>query len=119
MKKYLFCIFAAVLLLSCGKEVDPPDPETPPMLVSVSPADGTADLTGTGLSIVFTYDQNIKVLTADYGKVTVSGGASVSKVNSYAKTLTVDVEGLEQGKTYTVSIPSGIVQGYKDNQDAA
>ncbi len=119
MKKYLYCLFAALLLLSCGKEVDPPDPVTPPMLVSVSPADGTADLTGTSLSIVFTYDQNIKVLTADYGKVTVSGGASVSKVNAYAKALTVDVEGLEQGKTYTVSIPSGIVQGYKDNQGAA
>lgn len=119
MKKYLYCLFAALLLLSCGKEVDPPDPPASPMLVSVSPENGATNLTGTSLSVVFTYDQNIKVLTADHGKVTVSGGASISKVNAYATDVTVDVTGLEQGKTYTVGIPAGIVTGYKDNQSPA
>ena len=109
-----------VIVASCGKDTDSPQAADAPALVSVSPEDGAEDLTGTTLSVVFTYDQNIKISTADQAKVTVTGGsASISKVNAYGKAVTVDVEGLEEGGKYTVTVPAGIVTGYKDNQDAA
>lgn len=110
---------ALLLAFSCGKEDQAPEPENPPVLVSVSPANGAEGLTGTSLSVVFTYDQNIKLLTSDHSKVTVSGGAQISKINAYAASVTVDVSGLEQGGSYTVTIPAGVVMGYKENQSAA
>lgn len=108
-----------MLAFSCKKEVDPPDPVSPPMLISVSPENGTEGLTGTSLSVVFTYDQNIRISSADQASVSISGGASISKVNAYSASVTVDVAGLEQGGNYTVSIPEGIVKGFKDNQAGA
>lgn len=115
----LLFAFAATLLVSCGKDDGGTSTVAAPELVSVSPEDGTTDLTGTSLNVVFTYDQNIKVTSAGKSSVTVSGNASVANVNAYGKAVTVSVEGLEEGETYTVTIPAGVVQGYKDNQDGA
>ena len=117
----LMAVALPLLVLSCGDSggVVPDTPPEAPALVSVEPEDGAAGLTGTSLSVVFTYDQNIKLPSAEQGKVSITGGGTVTKVNAYAQAVTVQVDGLEQGKTYTVSIPSGIVTGFKENQPGA
>ena len=117
---YLFLAIASILAYACSKdEPDTPEKAAAPQLVSTDPEDGVKDLAASSLSIVFTYDQNIKMTVADQSKVSISGGGQISKVNAYAKDVTVDVSGLEEGKTYTVSIPAGIVTGYKENQEGA
>jgi len=107
----------AILAASCGGNEEPqPQEEEAPVLVSTSPAEGTGGITDASLSIVFTYDQNIKCSLEGQKGVTVDGGASVDKVNAYGKDLTVTVSGLTRGSSYTVTLPAGTVQGYKTNQ---
>ena len=87
-----------------------------PVLLSTDPADGTGGLTGTSLSIRFTYDQTI-ICTADGQKgVSVDEGAVISSVSPSGANLTVVVSGLSPSKSYTVTLPAGTVRGYKQNQ---
>ena len=110
----------ALLVVSCGEPESPQPVEADaPVLVSTSPESGAGGFTGTTLSVVFTYDQNIKCTLEAQKGVTVDGGAAVDKVNAYGADLTVTVSGLGAGKSYTVNIPAGTVQGYKENQKGA
>ena len=113
----LLCMAAFV---ACeGKEPSQTEKAAAPVLVSVEPADGSTGVELSLKSIGFTYDQNVKVLTADQSKVSITGGADITKVNAYGKTVTVTVSGLDYGKTYTVTVPAGVVQGFKENQETA
>ena len=90
-----------------------------PVLLSTDPADGTGGLTGTSLSIRFTYDQTI-ICTADGQKgISVDGGAVISSVSPSGANLTVVVSGLSPSKSYTVTLPAGTVRGYKQNQKSS
>lgn len=110
----------ALLAAGCsGTETGTDSKVVPPALVSVSPEDGATDIAVGSLSVVFTYDQNIKVTTANKSLITVSGDASVSNVNAYGANVTVSLDGLGYSTVYTVNIPEGAVQGYKDGQDGA
>ena len=118
MKRFygLLALFA-ILVASCGGNEEPQlVEEDAPALVSTSPEDGAGGFTDASLSIVFSYDQNIKCTLDAQKAVTVDGGASVDKVNAYGKDLTVSVSGLARGSSYTVTLPAGTVQGYKANQ---
>ena len=108
----------ALLIASCegNEEPQPQQEEAAPVLVSTSPAEGIGGIISASLSIVFTYDQNIKCTLEAQKAVTVDGGAVVDKVNAYGKDLTITVSGLTRGSSYTVTLPAGTVQGYKENQ---
>ncbi len=107
-------------MLSCnGTESADPDPVKAPVLVGCSPENGVADLTGTTLKIVFTYDQNVKCPSSKYSQVVVDNGAAVDKVLAYNKDVTVNVSGLESGTAYTLTIPEGVISGFSDNPAAA
>ena len=93
--------------------------EPAPKLVSTDPANGATGLKGTTLSVVFKMDQNVKVNAANSKRVTVSGGASVTSVNAYNTDVTVNLEGLEKGVKYTVTVPAGAIEGFKTNQESA
>ena len=118
MKKYIYVIFAALALLavSCGGGEEPLPETEGPALVSTSPADGAGGFTSSRLDIVFTFDQYVKVPADSQNSITIDGGASVDKVSAYGTDLTVSVSGLAWGKSYTVSLAEGAVQGYKVNQ---
>ena len=121
MKRFHYILMLALLAAaSCGGGEEP-QPEQPaaPVLVSTSPADGTEGITGTSFAVVFSYDQNVKCPVDAQNKITVDGGASIEKVFAYEKDVTVSVSGLTNGKTYTLTLPEGTVQGYKYNQKAA
>ena len=121
MKKFIFSLTALVLAaVSCagGREQDI-KAEAPVFLSSV-PADGAVDVEYQNqLNVVLTYDQSVNCLTADQKFITVSGGATVDKVNAYKTSITVTVGGLKGGSSYTLTLPSGIVRGFKDNQATA
>ncbi|MCR4859678.1 MAG: Ig-like domain-containing protein, partial [Bacteroidales bacterium] len=98
-----------------GKEPQPVETAAP-ALVSTSPEDGVSELKDKTLSVVFTFDQNIKCSEKAQAGITVDGGAYVDGVTAYATQLTVNVGGLVRGKSYTLSLPEGTVQGYRDHQ---
>lgn len=118
MKKLFgLSIVLALLAVSCTPENNTENQEVAaPALVSTSPEDGVRDITGSTFTVVFTFDQNIKCLSAAQQGVTVNLGATVDKVNAYNTELTVQISGLSRGNTYTVILPEGTVQGYKSNQ---
>lgn len=123
---YGIMVWAAMALaaVSCGGKVNPepkPEPKTDaPKLLSTDPENGVKDVNyESNLAVAFTYDQNIKCLTANWSKITVDNGATIVNINPYNTKLTITVGNLEASKTYTVNIAAGAVQGFKENQEAA
>ncbi len=86
-----------------------------PKIVAFSPENGSKDLKGTTLQIVLTFDQNVKCPSSEHSKFTVDHSATVDKVFAYNKDVTISVSGLLEGVSYTLSIPSGVISGYKNN----
>lgn len=118
MKRYpALLAFLMLLLPACGDPVDPqPEEAEAPRLFSTSPEEGTGNITDRSLSVVFTFDQNIKCTAQAQTAISVDGGAYIDGVNAYATQLTVTVGGLSRGKSYTLSLPAGTVQGFRANQ---
>ena len=117
MKYKLLALSLALLAVSCGGSGKEETTEVPgPALVSTSPAEGTADITASSLTVLFTFDQNIICSPQGQNAVSVDGGAFVSSVAPTGATLSVLVSGLDRGKSYTVTLPAGTVKGYKQNQ---
>ena len=110
---------ALLAATSCGNGAEKEPEKAPaPVLVSVSPSDGAKDIEyQSPLNVVFGYDQNVRCQGS--GSITVDNGAVIENVNAYGKQLTVTVGSLAGKTTYSIRIPSGIVQGFKENQDAA
>ena len=123
MKNLLRILLAPAAMALAFAACNPAEQEKPeaaaPALVSTEPETGAEGLTESSLTVVFTYDQTIKCTLANTEKVTVSGGASKDKVYTAGNKLSVAVSGLERGKTYTVTVPAGCVEGFKENQKAA
>lgn len=122
MKTYRIIYLAILLAGLCGcngNGKEEPVKADAPVLVSVSPDNGASGVAVKLGEVVFTYDQNIMVSSTDHSRITISGNATVTKVNAYSKNVTVTISGLEYGTSYTVSIPAGVVNGFKDNQDGA
>ena len=120
LRKSITAISIGLGLVSCtgNGTVDPPA-NPAPEVVSTTPADGATDLKGTTLSLVITMDQNIRVSQAGAARITASGGCAIVSVNAYGKDVTIKLENLENGGSYTVSVPAGVIEGYKENQEAA
>lgn len=117
---FIAAVFGLLTLAACGGngELDLPV-EPAPKVVSTSPADGATGLKGTSLSVVITMDQNIKVTAVNRKRITVSGGATITSVNDYNADVTIQLDGLENGGSYTVTVPAGVIEGFKANQEGA
>lgn len=99
------------------KERVPVTKNAAPKLVSCNPSDGTQGIQGDALSVKMTFDQNIWCPSDKKGLISIDGGAVVDKVSTYMRDLTIEVSGLDAGETYTITIPSGVVQGNRQNQE--
>ena len=123
MKRFLHIIGSvpvALALVACGGGTDIDDPVVEaPKVVSTSPADGATGLKGTSLPVVITMNQNVKVTSAGAARISVSGGCTIASVNAYGKDVTIQLEGLENGGSYTLSVPAGVIEGFKTNQEGA
>jgi len=119
----LLALVSVLAYSSCNgsAETEEPTASPAPKLVSSDPASGATDITGTSLDLVLTMDQNVKVSSANMSKVTVDNGAAIQSVYAYNTTVTIKVSGLEEGSgsTYTVSVPAGVIEGYKSAQEAS
>ena len=113
--------YLPILLLAaaCNGKEQQPEESDPPVLVSTTPEDGVGGLTDKSLSVVFTFDQNIKCPAQAQQGISVDQGAYIDGVTAYATQLTVNVGGLARGESYTLSLPEGTVQGYRTNQKGA
>jgi len=104
------------LTCSCGGSdgEDPVEKVQAPKLVSTSPSDGETEISGETVSVILTFDQNVKCPSSGHSLIKIND-ATVSKVSSYAASATIDATGLESGKKYTLNVPAGVISGYKDN----
>ena len=117
MKRSFGLLFLACGLLAASCEKTPnPEPSPAPALVSTSPEDGVSGIDDSSISVVFTFDQNIKCSASAQAGISIDGGARVDKVEAYSTDLTVSVSGLEEGKSYVLSLPAGTVEGYRKDQ---
>ncbi len=107
-----------LLPAACRQTQPDEEPAAPPVLVSTTPSDGAADLTGSNLTVVLTYDQNVKCPRSAQGGIS-AGTAVVESVHAYNKEVTVKLSGLQSGTSYTLTIPEGAVSGYRNNPAAA
>ena len=114
---FIACVLGCIFCFCCCGHDDPePEELDAPALLGTSPENGVSDLLDYSLSVVFTFDQNIKCPAEAQKGISVDGGASVSKVDCYGTDLTVSVTGLKRGSSYTLTIPAGAVEGYRKNQ---
>lgn len=112
----LTAVLSVALAFSCQSPEDDPVTEAePPHLVSSSPEDGAADLVGTSLDLILTFDRNVMCPTAERDRIAVSGGAQIEEIDAYMQEVTIGITGLEQGSAYTVTLPAGTVTGYENN----
>ena len=95
-------------------------PVAGPALLSVTPENGVAGVTGKELTVTLIFDQNVKCPSAQQKNVSIDNGATLAKVNAFNEKVTVDIVSLEEnGKTYTLVIPKGTISGFKEHQDTA
>ena len=116
MKFFRYLPFLLLAVACQGGNVPQPVETAAPALVSVSPEEGTDGITAKTLSVVFTFDQNIQCTAQAQTGISVDGGAYIDGVTAYATQLTVNLGGLARGKSYTLSLPEGTVQGFRANQ---
>ncbi len=118
----LFLLFSVVLWTACGSGDN--DEETGggtsvegPVMVSTTPVDGATNISAESLSISVKYDQNISFVSSNLSKMTLTGGTLTdARVNGgVGKELLIDAT-LEWGKTYTLTIPKGVVTGPSQSQ---
>ena len=121
--KRLSIIFLSICLFLAGCSEKPPVVEKPvagPVLLSVTPENGVAGVTGKELTVTLVFDQNVKCPSAQQKNVSIDNGATLAKVNAFNEKVTVDIVSLEEnGKTYTLVIPKGTISGFKEHQDTA
>ena len=121
--KRLSIIFLSACLFLAGCSEKPPVVEKPvvgPALLSVTPENGVAGVTGKELAVTLIFDQNVKCPSAQQKNVSIDNDATVAKVNAFNEKVTVDIVSLEEnGKTYTLVIPKGTISGFKEHQDTA
>lgn len=117
---YALGVLVIAALAGCGKgNVTPAPKADAPVVTSTNPADGTKNIEAGTLSVVVNYDQNIKCSSANLQKISIDNGASIELANAYMQSLTIKLKNLEYNQSYTVTVPDGIVEGFKENQAAA
>ena len=77
----LIYLAIALPLISCcnGSGTEEATKADAPVLVSTEPATGATGVAISTKEVVFTFDQNIKILAADQSKVSITGGAEITK----------------------------------------
>lgn len=118
-RKLSYILSLVLLLTGCQKEEPAVVAIDGPKFLSSTPADGAEDIEGTVLTITLTFDQNIRCSSSQTGLITIDNGAVIDRISLNADEMTIGLSGLKGGKTYTLNIPEGVIQGQKLNQKRA
>lgn len=111
--KYLLLTVIACCLVACSDDSENGKEEIPaPALVSSLPAAGADNIaiSNGNLTLSLVFDQDIKFPATDKDRISL-GEAIVREATANGKTLTLQAGGVTGGKTYTLFIPKGIIQG--------
>ena len=119
VKLILLAMAALSVFASCGGKEKPIDePTNPaPVLLSVNPSNG-AEITATSVTFTLTFDQTVKAPSTGISSIAVSPKADVSRLFSSGSEVSLSLENLQDASDYSVRIPSGVISGFKANQDA-
>ena len=109
MRRSFSLIITVLLALACGGNTDVQDNNPAPKLVSISPADGTADIPRGPLSITLTYDQNITFTSSSVDRIEITGG-SVRNCKAEGKSLILTAVFSGEGSAVTITVPKGVVK---------
>lgn len=109
-------LLTSLLTLGCNKPSEQSAQEQPsaPVLVSVSPENGTTGIKESTLEVVLTFDQNVRCPYLQQKNIT-AGDAKIEKVYAYNKTVTVSLSNLVPSSSYTITIPKGTISNFKDS----
>lgn len=122
MKKYsilLLCFFTFLSnACSCGEKSGTEEKNVAPELKSTIPGDGYI-FTGNKLTVKFRFDQNVKTSSSSVSLLSLMPKASTDKIFAYGTDVTVELSALSEESSYTLTIPAGVVKGFKKNQEAA
>ena len=122
-KNKCLTVFLSLLALSCSckggsdSETDASRVEAPKLL-DKTPGDGS-EVKGATLDVRFTFDQNVRVSSANLSRIVIEPEATISKFFASDAVVTVSLADLAAGSSYTLTVPAGLVNGYKKNQEAA
>lgn len=115
-KRLILSAAVLALVAACGGN----EPQTPveadaPVLLSTDPESGLTGVEGSSLTVKFSYDQKVKCPEETQGRITIDG-AYVSSISTPGNDLVVVVDGLNEGNSYTLTLPEGTVKGFKEHQ---
>jgi mannan endo-1,4-beta-mannosidase len=117
MKKKIYTLLCCCVGLLSVVACDDSNGETPiptpptPELVSSNPINGAINVPVGDLTIELTYDKNITVPSAGHSLISITNNATVKSIAASSTKATILVSGLEKEKTYTLSIPKGVILG--------
>ena len=111
LRPFLLAAACTALFFGCNPEPVVEEADEP-VLVSVSPEDGTAGLEGTTLTATLRFDRNIK--KPDASALTLEPEATIGSIDAHDKGVFVTLEGLAAGETYSLTFPAGSLVSYSD-----
>ena len=86
-----------------------------PQLVSASPANGATDIPKGNVDITLTFDQNITFLSANVGRIEISGG-TVKSARASQKNLLISANCPDAGAEVSIHIPKGLVKNTRGGE---
>jgi mannan endo-1,4-beta-mannosidase len=107
-----FILFSLPLLFFsyCSEDKTPDKPiVNPPKLVSSVPGNGAINVSAGSCSITLTFDVNVTCPSVGHTQISLSPGATIANVEANLKNVTILATGLENERTYQLTIPAGVI----------
>jgi hypothetical protein len=117
--KYLLMLATASLAILACKQDDGGESDEPieaPKLLYFSPTEAYV-VSGSSFTLQLCFDQNVKVVSGAADNIRIEPAATISKVWAYDELVSISIEALESGTSYTLTIPHGTIYGWRDNQE--
>ncbi|MDR1652089.1 MAG: Ig-like domain-containing protein [Prevotellaceae bacterium] len=105
-------LLAASVSFACCNEA-PDNPALPaPELLSTVPENNAENIPVSDLTVTLTFNQNVICPSAEQKKVSVSGGATISKIvyDSSKPTISILINNLDYETNYTLTIPANVIK---------
>jgi len=121
MKTYfrlLSMLVASLLVFSCGDDDSGEVTVPAPQMLTLTPADGTTDVSVGSVDITVSYDQNIVFLTSAASQIQITGG-TITEAYAQGKNLNIKADCPDWGTQVSITIPSALVKNTQGTAAAA